>query len=356
MNSTQQFCSGTIGEAGIDIVHIVSIERSLDIFGHRFVGKVFTAEEAAYCESLAGRGRAASYAARFAVKEAVMKILEMDELSFQEIELIREPIGRPTVRLHRRAADMARQLGLERLRVSVSHDGDYAIAVVVDASGHHVLNTPGANVVQEKQITPECRVPLLEEQEGFARIRQVFRHEVEMHGRPRNLTKVVAHSRAVWEATTRALNLYSTLRAIDRHLVDILCLYTSLLNGCCYCIDDAAGEALRSGWRAEQLLRLDESHCEAFDAATMAALRYARALSLTPGEVSDEIFDGLRAHYTDEAILEISTIVSMKNFWNRFATALRIPAEGKCVNVELLDGLLDLSRAMRKGTEDPHNA
>ena len=90
--------------SGIDMVEIQRIQHSADRFGQRFLRRVYTAQEQAYC--LRKRNAAESLAARFAAKEAGAKALGTGisrGVSWLEIEVGREPGGRPTLRFHGRA-------------------------------------------------------------------------------------------------------------------------------------------------------------------------------------------------------------------------------------------------------------
>ena len=77
------------------------------------------------------RNRPQNFAGRWAAKEAVSKVLGLGVrgVGWREIEIHRLPTGQPTVRLHGRAQARAEQLGMSRVAVSISHEGDYAVAV-----------------------------------------------------------------------------------------------------------------------------------------------------------------------------------------------------------------------------------
>jgi holo-[acyl-carrier protein] synthase len=128
--------SGSIGlphRVGLDLVHIPRIAQSLQAFGERFQRKLFTDHEIAYAAS-APAHRDERFAARFAAKEATIKALQLGNagVSWREMEVWREATGECTLRLHGRAAEIAAQAGLHpELTVCLSHDGDYAAAVVV---------------------------------------------------------------------------------------------------------------------------------------------------------------------------------------------------------------------------------
>ena len=118
--------------SGIDLVEIARIQESLDRFGSRFLNRVFTPAEQAYC--LRKRRSAESLAARFAAKEAAAKALGTGisrGVNWLEIEVIREPGGRPGIRFHGRAAEFASQLGVVHSALSLTHTDSLSMASVV---------------------------------------------------------------------------------------------------------------------------------------------------------------------------------------------------------------------------------
>ena len=118
--------------SGIDMVEIARIQHSIDRYGARFLNRVFTAAEQAYC--LRKRNSAESFAARFAAKEAGAKALGTGishGVSWLEIEVVRQPGGRPTLHFHGRAAEIAARLGAARAALSITHTTALAMASVV---------------------------------------------------------------------------------------------------------------------------------------------------------------------------------------------------------------------------------
>ncbi len=116
---------------GVDLVEIKRIEAAVARYGDRFVGRVFTEQEQAYC-----RGRAAELAARFAAKEAVSKALGVgiqhsNGVCWRDINVISDARGKPSVQLLDRAAQRAEELGLGTFALSLSHTHAYAIAMLV---------------------------------------------------------------------------------------------------------------------------------------------------------------------------------------------------------------------------------
>lgn len=113
---------------GVDIIEIHRVAATLERFGERFLNRIFTPGEIAYC-----RGRAPQLAARFAAKEAVMKALGTGTrgVAWREVEVTRKPTGEPGIQLHGRAAARAEKLGIDRIAISISHSREYAVASVV---------------------------------------------------------------------------------------------------------------------------------------------------------------------------------------------------------------------------------
>jgi len=117
---------------GTDLVVASRIERLVERHGERFLLRIFTPRERE--ESLARRRWGEALAVRFAAKEAVMKALGTgyrQGVKFQEIEVFHHPSGKPDLRLAGVTAEYARRLGVTAAHVTLSHDGDLALAVVV---------------------------------------------------------------------------------------------------------------------------------------------------------------------------------------------------------------------------------
>ncbi len=113
---------------GIDMIEIDRVRRVLGRHPERFIRRVYTPEEAAFC-----RGRVPELAARFAAKEAVMKALGTGarSVAWRDIEVLPDRRGKPLVYLYGGAATRAERIGLEAIDISLSHLDSFAIASVV---------------------------------------------------------------------------------------------------------------------------------------------------------------------------------------------------------------------------------
>lgn len=117
---------------GTDMIEIKRLQESIDRFGERFLERIFTAGEIAYCARK--KNAAESFAARFAAKEAAAKALGTGisrGVSWKEFEVIREASGRPVLRLSGRAEELASAMGVRRIQLSLTHSRELAVAVVV---------------------------------------------------------------------------------------------------------------------------------------------------------------------------------------------------------------------------------
>ncbi|MCX6017721.1 MAG: holo-ACP synthase [Chloroflexi bacterium] len=117
---------------GVDLVHVHRLAEVLERHGERFLRRVYTAEEIAYCA-----GRPAALAARFAAKEAASKALGVGMrglnpagIHWQEAEVRNDSSGRPQLLLHGSAALLAQKQGWREWSLSLAHERDMAIAFV----------------------------------------------------------------------------------------------------------------------------------------------------------------------------------------------------------------------------------
>ena len=117
---------------GIDIVSVERLEAAAQRHGDRFLDRIFTPEERAYCESK--RFKYEHYAARFAAKEAMMKAVEIrrqNRFRFREIEVRRRPTGKPEIYL---SSESSKRFGLPqgvRTELSMAHERAYAVSFVM---------------------------------------------------------------------------------------------------------------------------------------------------------------------------------------------------------------------------------
>ena len=122
---------------GIDIVETARIRKLVEEHGEHFLHRVFTADEQAYC---AGNGKRyyEHLAGRFAAKEAVLKVLGTGwrgGIAWTDIEIVKDVSGQPRVKLTGECARIARETGISRWHVSISHIETHATASAIGMRG-----------------------------------------------------------------------------------------------------------------------------------------------------------------------------------------------------------------------------
>jgi holo-[acyl-carrier protein] synthase len=117
----------------VDIAEVDRIRAAAERYGARFIERVYTPLEIAYVERRKA-GRYERYAARFAAKEAGMKAIGTGwrrGVRWQDFEVTNLPSGKPTLRLHGKAAQFAAMLGVKNIALSLTHTATEALAYVI---------------------------------------------------------------------------------------------------------------------------------------------------------------------------------------------------------------------------------
>jgi holo-[acyl-carrier protein] synthase len=117
---------------GTDLCEVDRIREAVERYGSRFLERIYTPGEQAYVERKANRWE--RYAARFAAKEAGMKALGTGwrrGVRWQDFEVINLPSGRPTLRLHGVAKEIAEAQGVRQIHLSLTHTAQMALAIAI---------------------------------------------------------------------------------------------------------------------------------------------------------------------------------------------------------------------------------
>lgn len=117
---------------GVDLAEVPRIRAAIERHGGRFIERIYTSPEIAYVERKANRFE--RYAARFAAKEAGMKAIGTGwkrGVTWRDFEVVNLPSGRPTLRLHGVASEIAQQLGVRQISLSLTHTAELGMAHVI---------------------------------------------------------------------------------------------------------------------------------------------------------------------------------------------------------------------------------
>ena len=135
--------------AGVDLVDAATVRASIEVFGDRYLRRVYTAHELECCQA-PEPVRSRSLAARFAAKEAALKVIGLDDdaMDWRDIEVRRRGNGAPELVLHRAAAVLAERAGVTSTSLSLSHEGDIAAAFVVGGVACSTTAPPSSTTEQ----------------------------------------------------------------------------------------------------------------------------------------------------------------------------------------------------------------
>ena len=120
-----------IAGTGVDIIEVGRIKSALDLWGNRFLDRVFTKRELDYANTK--KFSHENLAARFACKESVLKAFgdTRSGIQLKHIEVLNDPKGKPEIVLHGKAKEFARKNRMGQVIVSMSHTSNYAVSSAI---------------------------------------------------------------------------------------------------------------------------------------------------------------------------------------------------------------------------------
>lgn len=114
-------------------------------------------------------------------------------------------------------------------------------------------------------------------------------------------------------------------------LRSLVTVRVSQINWCRFCVDLNTATLLKRGVAMEKVEALEDWQGSAcFDARERAALDYAEAVTRSDRQVTDEVVERLREHFSDDAIVELTGLIAFQNMSSKFNSALAVPAQGFC--------------------------
>ncbi|MCU1492006.1 MAG: acpS [Acidimicrobiaceae bacterium] len=155
---------------GVDVVRVADVARSISTLGARYLERVFTADELAEC-GLPGGWAVERLAARYAAKEALIKVLEPTgaQPEWRDIAVRRRSSGACELVLSGEALRQAELAGVARLSLSMTHEGEYAAAVVVGWDTIAVVAVPDSPMLHDAPMIPVLDVRSYEERDNDGR-------------------------------------------------------------------------------------------------------------------------------------------------------------------------------------------
>ncbi len=159
--------------------------------------------------------------------------------------------------------------------------------------------------------------------------RAAFERMESIYGQQLEPVTVAAHSDAILKGYLDFERAFHGARKLDRRLRDLATLKVASIIGCAFCLDIGSSESLRHGVSAEQVMALHDYGTPAsFSDLERRVLDFAVAMTATPDMMTDETFDAVREHLTDEQMVELTAAVAWENYRSRFNHAMGMKSHG----------------------------
>jgi AhpD family alkylhydroperoxidase len=143
--------------------------------------------------------------------------------------------------------------------------------------------------------------------------------------------RVLAYRPAITLGLTGLVQAVEHSKAVAPRIKNLASVRAAQLIGCSFCIDIGSAIAMRLGVTEETLAALDTyDENPLFTPAERVAIRYAEEMTRTPVEVSDELFDELRRHFDERALVDLTAAIALENLHARFNWAFQIESDGLC--------------------------
>ena len=118
-------------------------------------------------------------------------------------------------------------------------------------------------------------------------------------------------------------------KTVDAKLKELAAIKAAALIGCEFCIDIGSAIGAKSGITPEQLADLPRyRESDRFDETERLVIDYAAAMTATPAEIPDELFDALRARFDERQLVELTSVIALENYRARFNWAFGIGSQG----------------------------
>ena len=163
-----------------------------------------------------------------------------------------------------------------------------------------------------------ARVSYIDPEAASLEVREIY--ETTLRGKPGNVQKILAHRPAMLKAF---LAFYASVgRSLERRLYELVYIRVSMINGCRYCLQHHLSASKRVGVTPEEWASLNAGDYSGFTAPEQAALKFAEKLTRESRNITDSDIAALKAHFTEEQIVDLDMLVGLVNLTNRFTDPL----------------------------------
>lgn len=158
-------------------------------------------------------------------------------------------------------------------------------------------------------------------------ILEAFDRMIKKRGKLTNIYKALAHKPEILKTIGPFVAAVQKPDEIDAKLKERIILRVSKINRSAYCCHAHEQISAKMGFTQDQIKELDNPITAKLSDAEKAALSYAEALTVNPGDIPGVVFSNLEKYYTESQIVEITAIAALYNMINRFNEALKLDPE-----------------------------
>jgi uncharacterized peroxidase-related enzyme len=168
-----------------------------------------------------------------------------------------------------------------------------------------------------------ARVSYVEPQEASPEVHEIY--DKALRGKPGSVHKIVAHRP---EVLKNFLPFYASVgRSLERRLYEVVYIRVSMINGCRYCLQHHLAASKRVGVTPEEWGSLNSGDYTGFTAMEQAALKFAEKLTRESRNIGEADIAALKAHFTEEQIVDLDLLVGLVNLTNRLTDPLGADVE-----------------------------
>ncbi|MDA2919112.1 carboxymuconolactone decarboxylase family protein [Desulfobacterota bacterium AH_259_B03_O07] len=173
-----------------------------------------------------------------------------------------------------------------------------------------------------------ARVKYIEEdQVNDPKVKEAYERMIKKRGKVTNIYKAFAHKPSILATIGPFVAAVQQPDELDAKLKERIILRVSNINRSRYCCHAHRQISAKMGLTEEEISEMDNPDLANIPESEKAALKYAEALTVNPGNISDKVFDDLKKYYIESQIVEITAIAALYNMINRFNEALKLDPE-----------------------------
>lgn len=174
-----------------------------------------------------------------------------------------------------------------------------------------------------------ARISYINEDDKISKeVLEAFERMKEKRGKVTNIYKALAHKPEILKTIGPFVAAVQKPDEIDQRLKERIILRVSKLNNSQYCCNAHEQISSKMGFTRDEIDEIfSDPETADISERQKAALRYAEALTLNPGNIPDKVFDELRKYFNESQIVEITALAALYNMINRFNEALKLDPE-----------------------------